>query len=203
MEITTAEFISSRVHLNEMPQDGKAEYAFIGRSNVGKSSLINKLLNKTLAKTSQSPGKTQTINHFLVNDHFYVVDLPGYGYAKVSHSLRDGFEVMIEKYLNQRETLMNIFILIDIRHEPLKTDIEFMNLLAEWELPFSIIFTKSDKLSKAQLHKSYKTYEKYLLETWEELPPMFITSAQTGTGKDEVWNYINEMNMIFESQNLN
>lgn len=195
MDIKTAEFIISNTELDKCPKDGKPEYAFIGRSNVGKSSLINMLTNhKKLAKTSGKPGKTQLINHFLINDEWYLVDLPGYGYAKVSKSSRALFEKFISEYLTKRESLMNIFVLLDSRLEPQKIDMEFMNWCGQKGLPFSMVFTKIDKLSSTQLQKNLAKYKKEMLKYWEELPPVFTTSSESKFGRERVLNYIEDIN---------
>ncbi len=194
MEIKTARFISSFTDLSRLPTDQKIELAFIGRSNVGKSSLINMLCNeKKLAKTSAQPGKTQTINHFLINDHWYLVDLPGYGYAKVSKDKRERWGSMIRNYVLKRETLYCVFVLVDSRLEPQKIDLEFINWLGEKEIPFSIIFTKCDKLGRNTLHSHFSKYQKKLKEVWVELPPMFQTSSETQQGKDELLSYFAEI----------
>ncbi len=194
MEIKQAEFVISNTELSGCPSDGRSEYAFIGRSNVGKSSLINMLTRKKgLAKTSQQPGKTQLINHFLINNSFYIVDLPGYGYARVSKEKRSGFKDIIHKYIYLREELTNLFILIDIRHEPLQIDLDFINDMGERGIPFSLVFTKADKLSKSAAHASIQKYREKLSEVWEELPPMFVTSAEKGEGREELLGYIEQI----------
>ncbi|TNE78883.1 MAG: YihA family ribosome biogenesis GTP-binding protein [Bacteroidetes bacterium] len=194
MEIKTARFISSYTELSKLPSDQKVELAFIGRSNVGKSSLINMLCNeKKLAKTSSQPGKTQTINHFLINDFWYLVDLPGYGYAKVSKDKREKWGSMIRNYLVKRETLYSVFVLVDSRLEPQKIDLEFINWLGEKEIPFSIVFTKCDKLGKNALAQNLKKYQKKLSEVWVELPPMFQTSSETQQGKEDLLSYFAEI----------
>jgi len=194
MKINSAEFVCSNTDFKKCPPPEKPEFAFIGRSNVGKSSLINMLVSKKgLAKTSGTPGKTQLINHFLINESWYLVDLPGYGYAKTSQSNRAKWEKMILDYLTGRENLVNIFVLIDARLEPQKIDIEFINSLGESELPFAIIFTKSDKLTKNELARNMAAYKKKLLEWWDELPPLFISSSETGVGKDEVLGYMESL----------
>lgn len=195
MEITSAEFVISNTNISKCPQDKRPEYAFIGRSNVGKSSLINRLVNqKNLAHTSGKPGKTQLINHFLVNDSWYLVDLPGYGYAKVSKGSRKKFQAMIEDYILERPNLINLFVLIDSRIPPQKIDLEFMEWLGENQVPFSLVFTKIDKLKANQLNKGLKVYFKKMLETWSEVPVHFSTSAETGAGKAELLSYIGEIN---------
>ena len=177
------------------PKDTKAEYAFIGRSNVGKSSLINMLTNhKGLAKTSATPGKTLLINHFIINKEWYLVDLPGYGFAKRSKKEMQKLEQMISGYILQREQLVNVFVLIDIRLEPQKIDQEFMEWLGTSQIPFSIVFTKADKLTPNKAKANVEAYKKQLLETWEELPPVFITSAEKRQGREELLDYIDEIN---------
>ena len=179
MKIKTAEFIISNTNYKNCPEPQLPEYAFIGRSNVGKSTLINSLVNKKyLAKTSSTPGKTQLINHFLVNKEWYMVDLPGYGYAKTSKHMRAYFHDMITNYLKKRDGLMCLFVLIDSRHPPQKIDQEFMQWLSENTIPFVIVFTKSDKLGKTKLDKNIEFYKKYMLVEWEDLPQTFITSAE-------------------------
>ncbi len=194
MQIKTAEFIISNTEVSKCPTDGKAEFAFIGRSNVGKSSLINMLTaKKGLAKTSGTPGKTQLINHFLINEHWYLVDLPGYGYAKVSRTQRSSFERFIADYLTKRQTLYNIFVLLDARLEPQKIDLEFMNWCGQKGLPFSMVFTKIDKLSSTALQKNMAKYKKEMLKYWAEMPPVFTTSSESGFGKEPLLNYIEQI----------
>ena len=194
MQIKSAEFTISNTEVSKCPLDGKPEFAFIGRSNVGKSSLINMLTSKKgLAKTSGTPGKTQLINHFLINEHWYLVDLPGYGYAKVSRTQRSSFERFIADFLTKRETLFNIFVLLDARLEPQKIDIEFMNWCGQKGLPFSMVFTKIDKLSSTALQKNLAKYKKEMLKHWAELPPVFTTSAESGVGKEPLLNYIEQI----------
>lgn len=194
MEIKTAEFVISNSELDRCPRDGRSEYAFIGRSNVGKSSLINMLTRKRgLAKTSQQPGKTQLINHFLVNDDFYIVDLPGYGYARTSKEKRAEFKSIIYTYIYGRKELTNLFILIDIRHEPLAIDVEFINNMGVRGVPFAIVFTKSDKLSKGAAAANIERYKARLLEEWDELPPIFVTSSEKGEGRTELLEYIDRI----------
>ncbi len=191
MLIKEAEFVVSNTEVKNCPTDGKPEFAFIGRSNVGKSSLINMLTSKkNLAKTSGTPGKTQLINHFSINDSWYIVDLPGYGYAKASKSMRTKWEKFISDFLTKRETLMNIFVLLDSRLEPQKIDLEFMNWCGEKGLPFSMVFTKTDKLSSSVLQKNLAKYKKEMLKFWEEMPPVFASSSTTGNGREELLNYI-------------
>ena len=191
MEIKSATFTISSAKISQCPQDTKAEFAFIGRSNVGKSSLINMLTNhKGLAKTSATPGKTLLINHFLINNEWYIVDLPGYGFAKRSKSVQRSIEEMISSYILRREQLVNVFLVIDVRHNPQKIDTEFMTWLGENGIPFSIVFTKADKLSAAQLRQNVDNYMQSLLETWEELPPYFVTSSEKKQGREPLLNYI-------------
>ena len=195
MIIKTAEFIISNTDFRKCPQDEKPEYAFIGRSNVGKSSLINMLTNhKGLAKTSGMPGKTLLINHFLINDEWYLVDLPGYGWARRGKEGREKIRIIIEDYILERDAMVSLFLLIDCRHEPQKIDLEFMEWLGENEVPFAIVFTKADKLSAGRLGLNIKAYKEKLLEMWEELPPVFVTSAEKGTGREELLGYIEEIN---------
>jgi GTP-binding protein len=194
MNITTATFISSYVDIKKCPPPEKPEFAFIGRSNVGKSSLINMLTNnKKLAKTSVKPGKTQTINHFLINEAWYLVDLPGYGYASVSKSKREGFGKMIEAYVSQRENLDCLFILIDPRVEPQKNDLSFIAWAGGQGVPIAIIFTKADKLKKNELQKNIAAFQRALLLEWEELPVMIITSSEKKDGKEEILDFIDEV----------
>ena len=199
MLIKTAEFTLSAPVVGMCPKDTKPEYAFIGRSNVGKSSLINMLTNnKKLAKTSSTPGKTLLINHFIINREWYLVDLPGYGFAKRSKSEVQRLDQMIRGYILQREQLVNVFVLVDIRLEPQKIDLEFMQWLGESGIPFSILFTKADKLTKAKARASVDAYEKKLLETWEEMPPYFVTSAENKEGREEVLDYIAQINQSIQ-----
>lgn len=195
MDIKTAEFSLSAPVVSMCPKDTKPEYAFIGRSNVGKSSLINMLTNnKKLAKTSSTPGKTLLINHFIINKEWYLVDLPGYGYAKRSKKEVTKLDQMIRGYILQREQLANVFVLVDIRLEPQQIDLEFIDWLGQSGVPFSIVFTKADKLTANKANQSVEAYKKKLLESWEELPPMFLTSAEKRQGKDEVLDYIGQIN---------
>lgn len=192
--IYRAKFEKSSADLSQCPAANIPEFVFIGRSNVGKSSLINMLCNiKGLAKTSGTPGKTQLINHFLIDESWYLVDLPGYGYARTSKVNRAGFKKMIYDYLEKRENLINVFVLVDCRHDPQKIDIEFMEWLATKGIPFSIIFTKLDKLTSTKLNKSLMKYSRVLLEKWETLPPIFRSSAESKTGKEEITNYIQQL----------
>ncbi|WP_108866432.1 ribosome biogenesis GTP-binding protein YihA/YsxC [Aquimarina aquimarini] len=195
MKISSAEFVMSNSDVAKCPKDRFPEYAFIGRSNVGKSSLINMLTNrKSLAKTSGRPGKTQLINHFTINKSWFLVDLPGYGYARVSKSSKKVFQKFITAYFSKRTQLVSAFVLVDSRHEPQKIDLEFMQWLGENQIPFSIIFTKADKLSKNQLPVQIQKYTEEMLQYWEEMPNYFITSSSSGLGKEEVLNYISEIN---------
>ena len=185
----------SNSQVAKCPKDRLPEYAFIGRSNVGKSSLINMLTNcKNLAKTSGRPGKTQLINHFKIDDRWFLVDLPGYGYARVSKTTKQVFQRFITDYFEQREQLVSAFVLVDIRHEPQKIDVEFMQWLGEQAIPFAIIFTKADKLKPQAIERNVAAYKEALLEWWEEFPPYFITSAQNKTGKEELTQYIEQTN---------
>lgn len=200
MEIKTARFLMSNSSVQKCPAPDMPEFAFIGRSNVGKSSLINMLTNhKKLAKTSGRPGKTQLINHFVINDNWYLVDLPGYGYAKVSKNQRNKFQAYISDYIINRENLYCLFVLVDCRHEPQKIDMEFIEWLGEKQIPFALIFTKSDKLGKNQLHSNVAAYKKQLRKTWEELPPIFMSSAETGFGKEEILNFIAQTDPSLEN----
>lgn len=193
MKIHSATFISSYADISKCPAPDKPEFAFIGRSNVGKSSLINTLTHQNkLAKTSVKPGKTQTINHFLINEDWYLVDLPGYGYASVSKSTREGFGRMIEDYVAKRENISCLFVLIDSRLEPQKNDLSFINWAGGRGVPLAIIFTKADKLNKNDLNKNIRQFEKALLEGWDETPPLLVTSAETKQGRDEVLAFIEE-----------
>ena len=198
MIINSSEYIISSPDYLQCPKPDKPEYAFIGRSNVGKSSLINMLCNnEKLAKTSGTPGKTQLINHFLINKEWYVVDLPGYGFAKVSQSQRKKWETMIEDFLRKRETLMNVFILIDSRHAPQKIDLEFVNQLGKWQIPFCIVFTKSDKENQRTISANVKSFLNKMRETWQFLPQHFVTSTIKKTGRDKILQLIEEMNGEF------
>ena len=195
MEIKEARFIVSNTDVEKCPNPDRPEYAFIGRSNVGKSSLINKLTNKkTLAKTSGKPGKTRLINHFLINEEWYLVDLPGYGYAKIPIAERKKLERIIRNYILKRNNLYCLFVLVDSRHEPQAVDLEFMEWLGISEIPFAIVFTKIDKLKPAELEKNLEDYKTKMLETWEITPTYFITSSETGEGKTEILDFIEEVN---------
>lgn len=195
MVIKSAEFVISNSRVEKCPTTGLPEYAFIGRSNVGKSSLINMLTaRKGLAMTSQKPGKTQLINHFIINDAWYLVDLPGYGYARLGKDSRDSLRRMIEDYILERKELVLLFVLLDCRHDPQKIDLEFIQWLGEEGVPFALVFTKADKLSKGRLAANVEAYKAKLREEWEELPPIFITSSEERMGRDELLGYIEEIN---------
>ena len=195
MIIKKAEFVISNTDPAKCPQDRRPEYAFIGRSNVGKSSLINMLTGrKGLAMTSSTPGKTQLINHFLINDEWYIVDLPGYGYAQRGKKGRERIREIIDAYLDEREALTCLFLLLDCRHEPQKIDMEFITHLGEAGIPFVIVFTKTDKISASKLKENIEKYKTKLLETWEELPPVFITSSEQKKGKEELLDYMEDIN---------
>ncbi|MBQ0787575.1 MAG: YihA family ribosome biogenesis GTP-binding protein [Oceanihabitans sp.] len=199
MKIKSAEFVLSNSDVAKCPTKNIPEYAFIGRSNVGKSSLINMLTSrKSLAKTSGRPGKTQLINHFLINEEWYLVDLPGYGYARVSKSAKKTFQKFITQYFALREQLVTGFVLVDIRHKPQPIDLDFMKWLGENGIPFSIIFTKADKLKPKAIENHVADYKKILLETWEEVPNYFITSSSKDVGKEEVLEYIDSLNANME-----
>lgn len=202
MIVKNAEFSLSAPTVAMCPKDTKPEYAFIGRSNVGKSSLINMLCNnKKLAKTSATPGKTMLINHFIINKEWYLVDLPGYGYAKRSKTEVKKLDQMIRGYILQREQLVNVFVLVDIRLEPLAIDLDFINWLGESSVPFSIVFTKADKLNVAKVRANKEAYERKLSETWEEMPMMFVTSSENKLGKEDVLDYIEAINKELETMN--
>lgn len=195
MNIKSASFVISNTNINKCPSEKLPEYAFIGRSNVGKSSLINMLTNnKNLAKTSNKPGKTQLINHFIINKEWFLVDLPGYGYAKVSKKARSKFQDIIYDYFSKRSQLVCTFVLIDSRHSPQKIDLEFMQFLGEHNVPFCIIFTKTDKLPKSQIPKNLAIYKKEMLQYWETMPTYFSSSSVTANGKDEILEFIKKVN---------
>lgn len=197
MIVNTARFVISNSDYTQCPTDTKHEYAFIGRSNVGKSSLINMLTGKKdLAKTSSTPGKTMLINHFLVNDSWYIVDLPGYGYARRSKADRAALEVMIKSYIANRAQMTNLFVLLDSRHKPQEIDLKFMDWLGENGIPFSIVFTKLDKQTSNASKHQIAAYLEALLERWEELPPVFRTSSEDKRGRNEILDYIEEMNKL-------
>lgn len=198
MQVKKAEFIISNTDVKKCPAPGMPEYAFIGRSNIGKSSLINMLTNrKSLAKTSRKPGKTQLINHFLINDNWYLVDLPGYGYASVSKGQRLEFAKFIKQYLENRKNLMCLFVLLDSRLKPQKIDMEFMQWLGEKAIPFVMCFTKQDKLSKSESVKNLANYKKEMKQMWEELPQIFLTSSVNKKGQDEVLQFVSDTNKLF------
>ena len=200
MIINSAEFVISNVDYKKCPSSSLPEYGFIGRSNVGKSSLINMLTGKKdLAKTSSKPGKTLLINHFIINEQWHLVDLPGYGYAKASKTMRDKLKGIIEGYVLFRQQLTNLFVLVDSRLAPQQIDLEFMEWLGEQEVLFSIVFTKGDKQSNSQLSANVESYKRKLLETWETLPPIFVTSAEKGVGKDAILDYIEQINQQVEN----
>lgn len=204
MIIRSADFVISNSDVNGCPQPRLPEYAFIGRSNVGKSSLINMICQRSkLAKTSGTPGKTQLINHFNINTDWFLVDLPGYGYARASKDKRKEFSRVITDYIGGRANLMNLFVLIDIRLEPQKIDNEFLQWLGENSIPFVLIFTKSDKLGTNQIQSNLAAYKRHLKQVWDELPPIFLSSAETGLGRDEILNYIEETNKFFDFKSIN
>lgn len=195
MKIKTAEFVISNSDVTKCPEGDKPEYAFIGRSNVGKSSLINMLTGRNgLAKTSATPGKTLLINHFIVNNEWYIVDLPGYGYASRGKETREQIAKMIKSYIMRREQMVNLFVLVDSRHKPQKIDLEFITWLGENGVPFSIVFTKLDKLGNMAGLRNVEEYKQALLEQWEELPPVFMTSSADGRGREELLDYIEQIN---------
>ncbi len=195
MKIKNSEFEISNTIVSKCPSGNKPEYAFIGRSNVGKSSLINMLTNHNgLAKTSSMPGKTLLINHFIINGEWYIVDLPGYGYARRGKSEREKLAKIIKNYILARQQMTNLFVLVDSRHEPQKIDLDFMTWLGESGVPFSIVFTKMDKLGTEAGRMKVEAYKKQLLETWEELPPIFVTSSEDGRGREELLDYIDTIN---------
>ena len=200
MIIKDAHFVSSNTKFDKLPKDNMPEYAFIGRSNVGKSSLINALVQrKCLAKTSSTPGKTIAINHFMINGSWYLVDLPGYGFAKRSKKSREEWRVMLANYISRRRNLLYTFVLVDSRIEPQNSDIGFMEWLGENQVPFCIVFTKADKISKAELDRNVEAYKKCLLEDWEELPPIFVTSSESKLGREEILDFIEQQNKELEN----
>lgn len=201
MEIRSAKYLISSPRVELCPVPDKPEYAFIGRSNVGKSSLINMLTGqKALAKTSGSPGKTQMINHFIINKEWYMVDLPGYGYAKVSQKQRASFSKMISNYLQQRQNLVTVFVLIDSRHKPQQLDLDFLAELGELQIPFNMIFTKADKSTQREAAKNVRSFIDAMREQWEFIPRSFLTSAIKGLGRKEILGYIEELNIMFMEQ---
>ncbi len=203
MEIKSAEFVISNTDIRKCPEGTRPEYAFIGRSNVGKSSLINMLTaRKGLAMTSQKPGKTLLINHFLINKEWFLVDLPGYGFAQRGKEGRENIRRIIESYVLQRPQLTCLFVLLDCRHEPQKIDLEFMEWLGENEVPFAIIFTKIDKISRGRLTENLNKYKERLLETWEELPPILLSSSETKDGREEILDYIQSINRQLRDEQL-
>ncbi len=203
MDINSAEFIISNTDVKKCPTGTLPEYAFIGRSNVGKSSLINMLTGRNkLALTSSTPGKTMLINHFLINNSWYIVDLPGYGYARRGHKGQNQIRTVIEDYILEREQMTNLFVLIDSRHEPQKIDIEFMEWLGENGIPFSIVFTKADKLKGGRLGNNVNAYIREMKKQWEEIPPYFISSSESKLGKNEILKYIEEINKSLSQNNI-
>ena len=203
MTIHSAEYIVSSPQYDMCPPPNKPEFAFIGRSNVGKSSLINMLAaNNKLAKTSATPGKTQLINHFVINDEWFLVDLPGYGYAKVSQTQRASWSKMIEHYLRERENLMVVFVLVDGRHDPQKADLEFLRKLGEWGVPFNIVFTKADKTTQRDVAKNAKAFVAEMKKEWEFIPRTFITSAEKFLGRREMLSYIDELNQQYNEEGI-
>ena len=196
MKIKQAAYVISSPSVDKTPKPDKPEYAFIGRSNVGKSSLINMLSGReSLAKISSSPGKTKLINHFIINNEWYLVDLPGYGYAKISQSERKKWEKMIEDYLRKRESLVNVFVLIDSRHPPQKIDLEFVDQLGQWQIPFTLVFTKADKEKPGAVDRHVKAFLDAMRQTWQFLPQHFVTSATKKQGRDEILTFISEWNI--------
>lgn len=199
MRIKSAAFVISNTDVAKCPKEQLPEYAFIGRSNVGKSSLINMLTaRKNLAKTSGKPGKTQLINHFKINDNWFLVDLPGYGYAQISKTKRQSFQLFIREYFLKRPQLVCSFVLVDVRHEPQKIDVDFMRFLGENEIPFCIVFTKADKLNSSTLQKNIETYTTELLKSWSAMPQYFVTSASQKTGREELLQFIDDVNKNFQ-----
>ncbi|POY38330.1 YihA family ribosome biogenesis GTP-binding protein [Solitalea longa] len=203
MIIKSAEFVCSNTQISKLPEPTLPEYAFIGRSNVGKSSLINMITSvKGLAKTSQTPGKTQLINHFIINKNWFLVDLPGYGFARVSKSLAEKWEKFIRQYLSKRENLQCVMVLVDSRLEPQKLDLQFIDSLGEMGLPFVVVFTKSDKQSKGKTATNVQLFKNELLKNWEELPDIFITSSEDKTGRDELISFIDQINQQFDLNDI-
>jgi GTP-binding protein len=203
MEIRSAKYLISNVKAEDCPKPDKPEYAFIGRSNVGKSSLINMLTNQTnLAKTSNTPGKTQLINHFLINNSWYIVDLPGYGYAKVSQAQRVVWEKMISYYMRNRPNLMNVFVLIDSRLKPQQLDLEFLRKLGEWGIAFNMVFTKADKSTQRETSKNVRTFIETMKQEWEFIPRSFVTSANKFLGRKEMLTYIEELNNEYKEEGI-
>ncbi len=201
MIIKQSEFVISNTNIAKCPAPNMPEYAFVGRSNVGKSSLINMLTGrKKLAKISVKPGKTRLINHFIINKNWYLVDLPGYGYAKVSKTSKDSWQKFINKYIENRENLVCLFVLIDSRLEPQKNDLEFIDSLGKKQIPFALVFTKTDKLNKIKLSNNLEIFRKTMLEKWEELPREFITSSEKVIGRDDILNYIDELNKLYNEK---
>lgn len=201
MEIRSAKYLISSPKVEDCPKPDRPEYAFIGRSNVGKSSLINMITNQTkLAKTSASPGKTQLINHFIINDSWYLVDLPGYGYAKVSQSQRASWEKMISNYLQKRENLVTVFVLIDSRHKPQELDLAFLRKLGEWGIPFNMVFTKADKSTQREAAKNVRHFIETMRQEWEFIPRSFVTSTIKFLGRKEMLSYIGELNDQYEEE---
>lgn len=199
MNIKDVQFVMSNSDVQKCPDPDRPEYAFIGRSNVGKSSLINMLMQrKKLAKTSSTPGKTQLINHYMVNDEWYLVDLPGYGYAKMPLKEKEKLEKMISNYILERKNVVNVFVLIDSRHNPQQIDLEFMEWLGESGIPFIMVFTKSDKLKKSEVDRNLSQYNLKMLESWEELPMQYLTSTEKGTGREELLTCIANLNADFK-----
>jgi len=198
MKIKSADFVISNTDYKLCPETTHPEYAFIGRSNVGKSSLINSLVNrKNLAKISSKPGKTQLINHFKINENWFLVDLPGYGYAATSKNNREMFKIMIHKYLLNRKNLVCLFVLLDIRHNPQSIDLEFMQKMGEKAIPFVIVFTKSDKIPESQIRKNIKNYKDEMLKKWESIPELFITSSKEKRGMSKILKFIEKYNQNF------